>query len=284
MNRHLEVQNRIRKYYRILPRNQKKIADFFIDSLDIVPFLSVQEVAKATASSVASVVRFTQRIGYEGYSELREYAGTAIQKLLKNEALLPLGHKKAINKDTLTSVAMQDIDNISQTLELVDHEVFHQVTDAFLRADRVFTAGLGISFLMAQILAYQLNQIGIEATPLRHGSTSFAEQLLFFRKKDLVVVFSFPPYSKETIELAKLCHSHRIRVAAITNRSTAPITFYANLSLIVKSENMLFMNSFAAIAVVINAISTECTLKNRSKAERMLRDLNVITKDQQETL
>jgi DNA-binding MurR/RpiR family transcriptional regulator len=284
MNRHLEVQNRIRKNYGKLPHNQKKIADFFVDSLDLVPFVSVQEVAKATASSVASVIRFTQRIGYDGYSQMRDHVGIALQKHLKNEALFPLSQTKALKKDTLTSVAMQDVGNINQTLELIQYDEFHRVTDVLLHAERVFTAGLGMSFLMAQILAYQLNQIGIDATPLRHGSASYAEQCLYFKKKDLLVVFSFPPYSKETIELAKLCRKRSIRVAAITNKSTAPITFYANHSLIVKSENMLFMNSFAAIAVVINAISTECTLKNKTKAERMLHDLNVITKDQQETL
>jgi DNA-binding MurR/RpiR family transcriptional regulator len=284
MKRHLEVQKKIRKNYGTLPQNQKKIADFFIDNLDLISFLSVQEVAKATKSSVASIVRFTQRIGYEGYSDMRGHVGTAIQKHLKNEGLFPVPHTPALKKDTLTSVATQDIGNINRTLEIMDSEVFHNVTDALLRSERVFAAGLGVSFLMAQILAYQLNQIGVSATSLRHGSASFAEQSLFFGKKDLLVAFSFPPYSKETIDLAKQCHDRQIRVAAITNTSTSPISFHADHSLIVKSENMLFTNSFAAIAVVINAISTECALKNRSKAEQMLRVLNAITKHQQETL
>jgi DNA-binding MurR/RpiR family transcriptional regulator len=284
MNRHLELQSRIRKKYRTLPHNQKKIADFFIDNLDLIPFLSVHEAAKATSSSIASIVRFTQRIGYDGYGGLREHAGTAIQKHLKNEILFPVSHPKTFKKDTLTSIASQDIGNINQTVELIERDMFHHVTDALLHADRVFAAGLGISFLMAQILTYQLNQIGIEASPLRHGSASFAEQFLYFRKKDILVVFSFPPYSKETVELAKQCHSRDVQVIAITNKSTAPITFYANHCLIVKSENKLFTNSFAAIAVIINAISTECALKNKSKAEHMLHELNVITKDQQETL
>lgn len=283
MTRHLEVQNRIRKSYGALPQNQKKIADFFIDNLDLIPFLSVHEVAKATSSSVASIVRFSQRVGYEGYSGMREQVGTAIQKHLKKESLFPVSQKQALKGDTLTSVATQDIGNINQTLGLIERETFHRVVDLLLGSERVFTAGLGISFLMAQILAYQLNQIGVQAISLRHGSASFAEQSLYFGKNDLLVAFSFPPYSKETIDLAKLCHDRRLRVVAVTNKTTAPISFYATNSLIVKSENMLFTNSFAAIAVVVNAISTECALKNRSKAEHMLHNLNEITKNLKET-
>ncbi len=284
MTRHVEVQNRIRKSYSSLPENQKRIADFVVENLDLIPFLSVQEVAKATASSVASVVRFAQRIGLDGYSAMREKVGTALQKHLKTENLFPASPKNILKGDTLSSVATQDIGNINDTLNVLERETFGKVVDSILHSERVFTAGLGVSFLMAQILAYQLGQIGVEAVALRHGSDSFAEQSFYFGKKDLLIAFSFPPYSRETIELAKLVHKRKIEIAAITNKSTAPISFHADHNLIVRSKNMLFTNSFAAISVVINAISTECALKNQARAGRMVAQVNKITKSQKLTL
>jgi DNA-binding MurR/RpiR family transcriptional regulator len=51
---------------------------------------------------------------------------------------------------------------------------------------------------------------------------------------------------------------------------------YSDISLIVKSENMLYTNSFAAISVIINAITTEAARMNKKKAKDWLRKLNEI--------
>jgi len=46
--------------------------------------------------------------------------------------------------------------------------------------------------------------------------------------------------------------------------------------LVVKSKNLLFTNSFAAISVLINAIATQCAYKNRTRTEKILKDMNDI--------
>ena len=91
---------------------------------------------------------------------------------------------------------------------------------------------------------------------------------------------SFPPYSKETIDMAKFVYGSDIKVISITNKLSAPATFYSNLSLIVKSENMLFTNSLSAISVLINAMATECALRDKKRAKRMLHKSSDIVKDQ----
>jgi DNA-binding MurR/RpiR family transcriptional regulator len=66
----------------------------------------------------------------------------------------------------------------------------------------------------------------------------------------------------------------------ITNKSSAPISRFCDVQLNVISKNMLFTNSFSAVSVVINAIATQCALSNKSKAEKMLSELNKIVEEQ----
>jgi DNA-binding MurR/RpiR family transcriptional regulator len=278
MTRQTDIHNSIRKAYEALPKNQQKIADFFIDNLELAPFLSVHEVAKASASSVASVVRFAQRIGYSGYSDMRDTIGRTLQDKLKNEDVFSVQQVPATGDDALTLVANQDLKNIGETMNLIKREVFHRAVDYLLKAENVYTAGLGISYLMAHILAYQLNQVGKKAQPFRQGSTSFSEQLLFADKKDVLVTISFPPYYQETIDAARIAHEKKMTVIAITNKSSAPVALYADATLMVKSDNLLFTNSFAAMAVVINALSTACAIRNKVQARKMLRNLNEASK------
>ena len=273
--RYLDIKTKIQNNYEDLPKNQRKVADFFIENFDKIPFLSVQNVSLETDASVASVVRFAQRVGFSGFSEMRVKIADELQNHLEGKSIFPL--LENLDDDTLTSVANTDIKNINDTLALIDRANFHKAIDLINRANRVYTAGLGISFLLSQILAYQLNQVGINAFAFRKGSSLFLEQALFLENDDIVITFSFPPYSAETIDVAKYAKEENIPLIAITNREASPITFYSTVNLVVKSENMLYTNSFAAISVLINAISTESALRERPRAEAMLKNLNRLT-------
>ena len=72
MDRYKEIKEKITSKYNSLPKNQKKIADYFVNNFDKIPFVKVQDLSEATGASVASIVRFSQRAGFKGFSELRD--------------------------------------------------------------------------------------------------------------------------------------------------------------------------------------------------------------------
>jgi DNA-binding MurR/RpiR family transcriptional regulator len=280
MDRYKEIKEQIRSRYNSLPKNQRKIADYFINNFDRIPFLNVQELSDSTGASVASIVRFAQRAGYKGFSDLREAVTDSLQKGMHNSEIFPLLEKHKIVGDLLTEVANLDIKNINDTLNLIERKSFSYVINRISSAERVLTGGLGISYLLAEILAYQLTQVGINSGVLMHAHTLFHEQVLFLNSKDLLVLFSFPPYSKETIDVAKFAEERRIDVIAITNKPASPITLYSKANLIVESRNMLFTNSFAAISVLINAIATSCAVKDKVRAKKILKESEEIAVNQ----
>ena len=284
MDRYKEIKEQIRSRYNSLPKNHRKIADFFINNFDRIPFLNVQELSESTGASVASIVRFAQRSGYKGFSDLRESITDSLQKGMHNSEIFPLLEKHKIEDDLLTEVANLDIKNINDTLNMIERKSFNYVIERISSAERVLTGGLGISYLLAEILAYQLTQVGINSSVLMHTHTLFHEQVLFLHSKDLLVLFSFPPYSKETLDLARFAEERRIDVIAITNKPASPITFYTKANLIVESRNMLFTNSFAAISVLINAIATSCAVKDKSRAKKILKESEEIMESQNQTI
>lgn len=284
MDRYKEIKEKITSKYNSLPKNQKKIADYFINNFDKIPFVNVQDLSIATGASVASVVRFSQRAGFKGFSELRDSITGSLQKELTSKQIFPLFEKRRVEEDLLTEVANLDIKNINDTLNLVERKTFDFVIDRISRAERVFTAGLGISYLLSEILAYQLTQVGISSSVLQHSHTLFNEHILFLNPKDLLIVFSFPPYSKETIEAAEYAAKRKIDVIAITNKHASPVTFFTKANLIVKSENMLYTNSFAAISVLINAIATACAIKDKQRAKKVLKESEEIMINQNQVI
>lgn len=284
MSRNQQIKNKIHSKFNLLPKNQKKVAEYIIENFDKVPFLNVSDISSATSLSVASVVRFAQSAGFSGYSELKYAIAESLQDRINNKEIFPLFEKHKVQEDLLTSVANLDIKNINDTLHIIERDNFNLAVDLILKSKRIFTAGLGISYLLAEILAYQLTQVAVDASVFKHTHALFHEQVLFLDKADLIITFSFPPYSKETIDAAEFAHSRNIKIISITNKEASPITFHSDVTLLVKSENMLFTNSFAAISVLINAIATQCAIQNKAKAQKILKESIKIMESQDQII
>ena len=261
----------IREKYPGLPENQRKVADFLLQHLEEAPFLSVVEIEERSGASKATVVRLAQHLGYSGFLEMREDLVKDLQSRMMITEMFPLLPKSG-RGETLTAVAHQDVENINQTINQLDPKVFTDVAQMILEASQVFAVGLGISSLMSRILAYSLNQVAIRCTPCVHDYESFMEQIHMIGQGDLLIAFSFPPYSRETIEFVKAVAEKKRAGVAITDRGTSPIGFYASRVLPIASQNMLFTNSFSAMTVLINALTTEVALRNRVKATKNLKE------------
>lgn len=269
----VDLKEIIQGKYPSLPENQRKVADFLLHHSREVPFLSIVDVEKRCGTSKATVVRLSQSLGFTGYNELRRKLRERVQQQIQLKDKFPL-FGEADGEEALTLVAHQDVKNINQTINDLDKETFHSVASMILKASHVYTVGLGISSLMSQILAYSLNQVAVKATPFVHDYETFVEQMVFVTSSDLLIAFSFPPYSRETVDAVKAAHGKGTRVVAITDKITSPVTFYSTKVIPIQSQNLLFTNSFSAISVVINALATEVAVRNKRKALRMTKEID----------
>jgi DNA-binding MurR/RpiR family transcriptional regulator len=175
-------------------------------------------------------------------------------------------------KETLTAVARQDVKNINQTVAQIDRAVFVRVAGLFLKATHVYTFGLGISSLLAKMLSYSLNQVAVRSTPFAHEHETFFEQIHQVIPSDVAVAFSFHPYSRETIDTARVLASKGVPVVAVTDRITSPVCFVSKAVLPIASQNLLFTNSISAVSVLTNALTTEVALRSKDRATDNLRE------------
>lgn len=268
-----DIRKTIRSHHGSLSKNHQKISTFLLNNFERIPFMNVHEIAAASQASTATVVRFSQRVGFSGFSELRDAFTLLLQQNLTRDKPLI----KSIENDMLVAVAEQDMADINKTRKQIDRSVFNNIIDCILAAREIGVAGVGISCLSSQILAYQLNQVGIPARALIHGSATFPEQIILMDPGALLILFSYPPYSRETIEAARFARQRGQTVIAITNKPAAPITFVATQSMTATSENVLYTNSLAGITYIINAIATECAYRERGRAETVIQALEQFT-------
>ena len=264
---HLTVQKALHKkildVFQDLPANQKKVANYILHQPNELAFLTTDLLASKLDVSKPTIVRFARSLGYKGFSELQQESVGAIQSDLSNMHQYMDELQKQTQNETLDKVIATEIENINDTLNHFDRSVFNAVVKMILNAGQVFTMGVGISSLLSQILSYELNQVAINARSISTGPARFVELLSFARKGDVVVGFSFPPYSRETIEAAAFAKERKAEVVAFTDTRTSPITFHVSEVIVVRTKNMLYTNSISAISIMMNAIVTEIALKNQ---------------------
>ena len=271
------IENLLMSKYNTLSKNQKKVADFIINDMNEAAFLSVVEIGERCGASKATVVRFAQSVGYDGFLDFRNALHNAVHNKFSNLERFPFIAET--DKETIYEVAKQDVGNINQTVESLNLDSFKNIVNKFSEADTIFTYGKGISSLMSQVLAYSLSQVATKSKSVSGMHLSYEEEMMYMTPADCLVVLSFPPYSKETLDIAQLAKERGISVIAFTDRRTSPVNRIADDSLFIQSENMLFTNSFAAISMVINAITTELSVKDKQKTLSFIKEVNKLMTD-----
>lgn len=276
MKNHLK--ERMRKDMDTYSRIQKKLAAFLVEKWNEIPLMSIETISRETGVSTATITRFVRKFQYRGFYDFKE----AIKDRLK-ETINPVERFKLLKanrsgRESLVRVANQDIKNINKLLASIKEESFRDIVHLIEQADRVYTFGTSISSIFASLTTYLFNQIRKETHCLNEGDLTVEEKILQLTDQDLVLFYSFYPYSRSSVAFAQLAHERGLKVVSVSDNRYSPISEYSDLVLAIPRENILFTTSTAAFSVLINAIATEIALKNKEELSRSVKEGDEILK------
>lgn len=263
-----------------MPPNQKKLAEYLLENMNLVPLLPIQDIAQQARVSKASVVRFAQQIGYKGFKELKEaFSSSLIDQLSPTEKYKVATLEQDNRVDSVTLVAENVMTNIHETLKYIDKKKFTQAVDAIIRANNIYCLGLELSASLSQLMTFLLCLYHYPAHHLSLDYLRFKEQVAHMSEDDLLIAFSFSPYSRETVEAIAHAKQKGLTSIAFTDKKTAPIRNFATYSFQIKTDNLMFSNSVGAITVLINAIITELNFRDRERTLKALENIEDNIKD-----
>jgi len=274
MEKRKAIESAILNLVPSLPANQKKVADFFLEHIDLVALLPIKDVAKQAAVSEASIVRFAQLLGYKGYKELKDELSITLKKQLSPTEYYQLAiTEKAKTPDIFKLVAHNVITNINDTIKSIDTRTFSRIVDSIIAAQRIYCLGLELSHHLSRLMTFLLRQYSYDAQYLSVDFLQYREQIAYMTPKDLLIAFSFSPYSRGTVEAIAFARERGIPSIAFTDKKTSPIREFATYCLQIKTDNIMFSNSLGAVVTVINAIIIELNFRDK---ERTLNALKII--------
>lgn len=273
MNRNL--QDEIKKNVEKFSRGQKRLANFLVDNWTEIPLMSITKIAEKSGVSMASITRFTRKLSCKGFYDFKNQ--------IKSEHIISIANpverffsipSDLRGKKSLIKAARQDVKNINRLLATISEETFRRLVDMIEKANFIFTFGMGISSILSNLIAYTFNQIQKKTFSLDEGNTPVEEKIYHIKKNDLIIFSSFFPYSKCTVEFAKLAHELGLTIVLFTDNEYSPLSRYASLILKVPRENILFTTSISSLLVLLNAIATEIALKKKENLSQSLKNMD----------
>ena len=251
----------------------RKVADYLLADGRRAALVPAASVAKELGVSEATVVRFAQALGFDGYPELRDrlrerFLTTATS--LERFAASPAGTAAGRN-GLLARILADDADAILGTLAQVPHETFAAVVEAIATARRTYVVGFRGSAGIALVLGMGLRIYLPETRVIAVNVGDAAEELLSLRRGDLVIVISVLRYAGQTIDILRYAHDAKARTVAITDSPISPVARLADLVLLTKPTTPRTMASYAPVASIASALTEAVAARRGGNAGRSLR-------------
>ncbi len=262
----MSLEKRIKNNVNGFTKTEQKVLAYFLENKKSVAFLSIHELSEKLKLGRASILRFANKLGYDGYAALKK----EIIEELKND-ITPIEKFKVILDDksvkhfSINQIAEDEVKNINHLINNFEEKKFNKAAQLISKAGNIYIAGIGLSHYMSGLTSYLLQRVGHRAFHLNNSSLSFIEQLVNLRSEDLLITFSFPPYSPGTIDAAEFAKKQDAKVISITNSVASPVTNYSDVYLQVKTENKNFTNSMTPLIVLIYTLLDEVAAKDKKR-------------------
>lgn len=280
MHNQNDLIKRINEKFPKLSKGQKLLANYILKHYEKAVFLTAAKLGNIVGVSESTVVRFANELGYDGYPKLQR----ALEELVKNKLTsvqrMEVTSGRIDQEHILKSVLQSDAEKIKHTLEEIDEEVFDQAVEMMLNAKNIYILGVRSCASLAGFFSFYLNFIFDNVKHIHTNSVSeMFEQILRVGPDDVVIGISYPRYSKRTIKAMEFARSRNANLIAITDSALSPITQYAELSLLARSDMASFVDSLVAPMSLINALIVSLSLKRKEHIRYSLEELERIWND-----
>lgn len=222
----LDVLSNVRQALPRLSSSEARVAEAIIADPTVVVDLTITDLAHLCGTSLSTVARFCQTLGYTGYREFRMEVARSISREAAERDRFGLADSD-INPDdsaaeVVAKIAFHEVLAIEQTAQGLDVAVFDRVVDAIAGAGHVDLYGFGASGLTAQDLQQKLSRIGISAFCSVDVHLALVSAALR-RPGDVAIGVSHSGLTTETIHALTVAGEAGATTVAVTNSPESPI-------------------------------------------------------------
>jgi DNA-binding MurR/RpiR family transcriptional regulator len=217
---------------------ERRIADFILENAALVRDYSSQQLAAALEVSQSSVVKFSQKLGFKGYPDLKYSIGEALARSGGDKPARPSADAAPADDYTrlLEDLRRSKADAEEETRLLNPRERIEPIVELIDRAGKVFVCGLGDDGIFAREFAMRLSLLGV--LTVHHADTILMmANLSAARAGDVLMVFSEFGQLPELSQLSRQFQDGGGKVVSITRNTANPLRAHADAALAISAHD-----------------------------------------------
>lgn len=254
MQKNRPIHHRIELILDDLSKSERKIAILVLEQAELVLSMTVNELANASNTSPASVIRFCKSIGIASFTDLKvKLSAESVHRELPPTTDISSNTSIPEIKQRLLSNAYQAMD---ETLQLLNESLVHQATNQIKEASIVYIFGIGSSFLVAENFIQKWTRIG--KTVLCFSDVHiFITSLSSAPADALFIGISNSGETKEIISLMQIAKEHGLKTLSFTQFGNNTLSKLADFSIQTVHSNEAKLRSAATSSLMAQFITLD---------------------------
>ncbi|MFV0395678.1 MAG: MurR/RpiR family transcriptional regulator [Coprobacillaceae bacterium] len=222
--------------------SEKQLARYILENGESILQFSIQELAKKTYTSPATIVRLCKKIGLDGFSDFKIKYSAELQfdnnDRQRVDVNFPFNHTDT-NREIAYKIASLQQEAIADTLKLVDFKQLDTIIQEINKARIIYIFGNGNSILAGLSFQHKMMRIGkIVEIKLIPGEQGFMAYTV--TPKDIAIVISYSGETQDIIGIAKGLRKAKIPMIGITSLGDNQLSKYCNYLLNTGSREKIF--------------------------------------------
>ena len=224
-----------------MPKKLAQVAEFVVTQPDEIALGTVASIATQIGVQPSTLVRFSQTLGFSGFSGLQAVCRRKLQQRWPDyeERIRSLrAESQSDHAATLyAGFSEASIASILRLREQWDTVRFADASSALAQSGTIYLAGNRRSFPVTSYLAYLFGRLGIRYQLLFGFAGMDDHAMETVQPGDAMIAVGFTPYTPATIETAKIAAAKGVTLISITDSAFSPLASIATHWLEVAEED-----------------------------------------------
>jgi DNA-binding MurR/RpiR family transcriptional regulator len=237
---------------------ERMVAEYILANTEDVPHLSIKNLAQASKTSDASVLRFCKTMGYSGYRSfivsISASLGSRDEEQKDQYTDIQPGDDLPI---IIANIARNNIKSIEDTLSVIDRGEVAKAVKALRASDRIVFFGVGASGLVCQDAEQKFSRINMMCHTYTDGHGMLTAATLL-NKGDVAIFVSNSGSTVEILDTLEITKKSRARVIAITKYNKSELADQADIVLSISTPELTIrsgaMGSRIAMLTIVDML------------------------------
>jgi DNA-binding MurR/RpiR family transcriptional regulator len=265
----MSVAETVRAHGGLLTPAERRIATVVLDSPQIVGFGTVADLADEADAGAATVVRFANKLGYDGFVGLQR----AVRRDLSGQ-LRPAAERIREQRQGLDHVrdhAAIEQANVAITLTDIDTSATRAVVTRLAdeRSDVLVLSGAA-SLGVAMQFVIELSQLRPGVALLDGNPVDVARRLALTGRPPTIVAIDIRRYDRWVVDTVRLASERGAWVVAVTDNVLSPLASVADHAFLVAAESPGPFDSHVGTLALLDVLVVGVAGADRDRATERL--------------